>query len=56
MMKEDRSSGNTEAQSRGEATTPGPVVRWWVLSPRGREVGKRSDLHLSGVIVVSSRN
>ena len=31
-------------------------VRWWVLSPRGRAVGKRSDLHLSGVIVVSSRN
>lgn len=49
-------SGNTGARSQGEATTPGPGVRWWVLSPGGKAVGKRSDLHLSGVIVVSSRN
>lgn len=49
-------SRNTGEQSRGEATIPGPGVRWWVLSPWGKAVGKRSDLHLSGVIVVSSRN
>lgn len=33
-------SGNTEAQSRGEATTPGPVVRCWVLSPAGQGSGE----------------
>lgn len=33
-------SGNTEAGSRGEATTPGPAVRCWVLSPVGEGSGE----------------
>lgn len=39
-------SGNTGHGAR-EATTPGPGVRWWVLSPGGRQWGRvGSDLHL----------